>query len=178
MHELIHPAQVVDWECTSTSGWTLVALIVGGGGLYVGIGVLFGAKTGGKPVALGSHPHCRQWHELRSLALDGLWYARGRAQGRGAGHEPIRCAATAGDERDGGAEKAHRGRARSSQRDKSPTAKRDRKTKSSAEKARSHEERAAVGETVILLHPLLPAVGVSIGMERARQQSDRTLADG
>ena len=36
----------------------------------------------------------------------------------------------------------------------------------------------AVGETVILLHPPLPLVGVSIGMERGRQQNDRTLADG
>ena len=38
----------------------------------------------------------------------------------------------------------------------------------------------AVGETAAtLLHPPLPSVGVSIGMERARQQNDRTLlADG
>ena len=36
----------------------------------------------------------------------------------------------------------------------------------------------AVGETVILPHPPLPLVGVSIAMERGRQQNDRTLADG
>ena len=30
----------------------------------------------------------------------------------------------------------------------------------------------AVGETVILLHPPLPLVGVSIAMERERQQND------
>ena len=36
----------------------------------------------------------------------------------------------------------------------------------------------AVGETVFLLHPPLPVVGVSVGIERARQQNDRTLADG
>ena len=35
----------------------------------------------------------------------------------------------------------------------------------------------AIGETVILLHPLLPLVGVSIGMESERQQND-SLADG
>ena len=35
----------------------------------------------------------------------------------------------------------------------------------------------AVGETVILLHPPLPLVGVSIAMERERQQND-SLADG
>ena len=35
----------------------------------------------------------------------------------------------------------------------------------------------AVGETVILLHPPLPSVGVSIWMERERQQTD-SLADG
>ena len=36
----------------------------------------------------------------------------------------------------------------------------------------------AVGETAILLHPLLPLVGVSISMERGCQQIDRNLADG
>ena len=35
----------------------------------------------------------------------------------------------------------------------------------------------AVGETVILLHPPLPLVGVSIGMERGCQQND-SPADG
>ena len=35
----------------------------------------------------------------------------------------------------------------------------------------------AVGETVILLHPPLTLVGVSIAMERGRQQND-SLADG
>ena len=37
--------------------------------------------------------------------------------------------------------------------------------------------RLAVGETVILLHPPLLLVGVSIGMWMGRQQNDR-LADG
>ena len=31
----------------------------------------------------------------------------------------------------------------------------------------------AVGETAMLLHPALPSVGISIGMERGCQQSDR-----
>ena len=35
----------------------------------------------------------------------------------------------------------------------------------------------AIGETVILLHPPLPLVGVSIAMERDRQQND-SLANG
>ena len=35
----------------------------------------------------------------------------------------------------------------------------------------------AVGETVILLHPPLVVVGVSIGMEREHQQND-SLTDG
>ena len=35
--------------------------------------------------------------------------------------------------------------------------------------------RLAVGETVILLHPPLPLAGVSIVLERARQQNDRLL---
>ena len=34
------------------------------------------------------------------------------------------------------------------------------------------------GETVTLLRPPLPLAGVPIAMERERQQSDRTLADG
>ena len=37
--------------------------------------------------------------------------------------------------------------------------------------------RVAVGETVILLHPPLPSVDVSIGTERERQQND-SVADG
>ena len=36
----------------------------------------------------------------------------------------------------------------------------------------------AVGETVILLHPPLPLVGVSIAMERGCQQNGRTPANG
>ena len=39
------------------------------------------------------------------------------------------------------------------------------------------EALIAVGETVFLLHPLLPLVGVSIWMERERQQND-SLANG
>ena len=35
----------------------------------------------------------------------------------------------------------------------------------------------AIGETVILLHPPLPLVGVSIGMESERHQND-SLANG
>ena len=39
------------------------------------------------------------------------------------------------------------------------------------------ETTIVVGETVILLHPHLPSLGVSKGMERGRQQID-SLADG
>ena len=42
-------------------------------------------------------------------------------------------------------------------------------------------ERAAgtaVGEAVVLLHPPLPSVGVSVWMERGCQRSDGTLAGG
>ena len=35
----------------------------------------------------------------------------------------------------------------------------------------------AIGETVILLHPPVPSVGVSIRMERGCQQND-SLSDG
>ena len=38
-------------------------------------------------------------------------------------------------------------------------------------------EPLAISETVILLHPPLPIVGVSIGMERERQQND-SLVNG
>ena len=43
--------------------------------------------------------------------------------------------------------------------------------------ARALEAAVAVGETVILLHPPPPLVGVSVAMERERQQND-SLADG
>ena len=36
----------------------------------------------------------------------------------------------------------------------------------------------AVGETLILLEPILFLAGVSIAMERVRQQNDRTLVNG
>ena len=36
----------------------------------------------------------------------------------------------------------------------------------------------AVAETVILLHPPLPWVSVSIAMERERRHNDRTLVNG
>ena len=39
-------------------------------------------------------------------------------------------------------------------------------------------DRLAVDETVILLHPPLHLVSVSIVMERERQQNDRTLVNG
>ena len=39
------------------------------------------------------------------------------------------------------------------------------------------QDRLAIDETVILLHPPLPLVGVSIVIERERQQND-SLADG
>ena len=38
--------------------------------------------------------------------------------------------------------------------------------------------RLAPDETLILLHPPPPTVGVSIAMERGRQQNDRTLVNG
>ena len=41
-----------------------------------------------------------------------------------------------------------------------------------------HRVHLAVSETVIVLHPPLPLVGVSTGGERERQQNDRTLVNG
>ena len=53
------------------------------------------------------------------------------------------------------------------------------------DRRRQHDDRLlcgpglglAIGETVILLQPLLPLLGVSIGKERERQQND-CLANG
>ena len=39
------------------------------------------------------------------------------------------------------------------------------------------QPRLAVGETVTLLYPPLPSAGVSMGMQKGRQQND-SLADG
>ena len=52
-----------------------------------------------------------------------------------------------------------------------------RRSTTRSECARSCLARLAVGETVILLHPPLPLVGVSIETMRERQQND-SLADG
>jgi hypothetical protein len=123
-----------DWKCTASGGWSLVALILGCGGLYVGLGVLFGSRAGGKRIALASHPHHRQWGELRALALDGLVFARALAHGQAAaGYEPVcRAAAAAGsDERaerpDEGKTKGGGSRGHSKREKPAPTAKRDRK---------------------------------------------------
>jgi hypothetical protein len=86
-------AFVVEYDCTTDMGWTLVAVLLVGGGLYVGAGVAHGSKASGKPLALDSHPHHRQWQELRALAMDGAAYARARAQGRAGGYEPVRVEA-------------------------------------------------------------------------------------
>ena len=48
---------------------------------------------------------------------------------------------------------------------------------SDGQRAYQLQAEIAVGETVILLHPPLPLVGVSIAMKRERQQND-SLADG
>ena len=46
-------------------------------------------------------------------------------------------------------------------------------------RARARRAGLAIGErAATLLHPPLPVVGVPTGMERERQQNDRTLADG
>ena len=46
-------------------------------------------------------------------------------------------------------------------------------------RTRRTRNTCAVGESyVILLHPPLPLAGVSIAMERERQQNDSTLAGG
>ena len=91
-----HPKQfVVEYSCTHT-GWMLAAMILVGGGVYVGGGVLHGSKAGGKAVALASHPHYGQWQELRALALDGVAYARGRARGATGGYETVRGAVSSG----------------------------------------------------------------------------------
>lgn len=80
---------VVEYLCTR-AGWTFVAIAVVGCGLYIGGGLLYGSKVGGKSVALDSHPHHRQWLELRSLTLDGVAYARGWARGTTEGYQPVR----------------------------------------------------------------------------------------
>ena len=69
------------------SDWGLSFLLLCGvcGGLYVGGGVAYRAKTQGQPAALASHPHWARWQELRSLVTDGADYARARARGGGGG---------------------------------------------------------------------------------------------
>ena len=45
------------------------------------------------------------------------------------------------------------------------------------QRERERGQRKAVGESVILLHPPLPLLGVSMWMERERQKND-SLANG
>ncbi len=79
---------VVEYLCTR-AGWTFVAIVVVGVGLYIGGGMLYASQVVGKPVALDSHPHHLRWLELRSLTLDGFAYARGCARGTTEKYQPI-----------------------------------------------------------------------------------------
>lgn len=74
---------VVEYSCATTAGWGLVTLILVVGGLYVGLGVLYGSKTAAQQsVSLRSHPHHQQWLEVHALTKDGIAHVFARLQGR------------------------------------------------------------------------------------------------
>ena len=67
---------------TVHAGVPFIVLVVVTMALYVGAGVLIGARKSGKPLGLGAHPHFVQGCELLGLAKDGGAFVAGAA-GRG-----------------------------------------------------------------------------------------------
>ena len=135
---------VVEYVCTR-AGWTFVAIVGVGCALYVGAGIIYGSKVGGKPVALDSHPHHHLWLELRSLTLDGVAYARGWVRGTAEGYQPVR-----GDDADssGGKNGEQPGR-RSSSGSKSkggkrPSSKSEKRSSNGAARDASHRSKSQV----------------------------------
>jgi len=97
--------------------WTLVVLLLVGGGAYVVGGVALGARRKGKP-SVKSHPHFDRWLELHSLCQDGISYSRARlGVGGAAVPRQNRSSKTPLLEEDGRSSKSRR-RSSSSQRGK------------------------------------------------------------
>ena len=71
-------------DCTGDWGWSFVAMALVGAGLYVGGGVGYARKTGGGAGAgLAAHPHYRMWQSVHAMVMDGIAFAKGRANGGG-----------------------------------------------------------------------------------------------
>jgi hypothetical protein len=73
--------------CPGSWGWQLTAILLGAGGLYVGGGLVFGARQGRDRGGLGLlsvHPHAARWGEVAALCTDGLAFVQGRGQRSGA----------------------------------------------------------------------------------------------
>jgi hypothetical protein len=76
---------------TGAWGWWFVALVVLGGGLYVGVGAVLGARRrrrgqappppGGRRGGLAAHPHYGWWRSVALLVVDGIAFVRGSGGG-------------------------------------------------------------------------------------------------
>ena len=72
--------------CGVQWGWTVLGVLVLGGGAYVGGGVMLGGRAGrgsGKGADLTAHPHFEQWEAVRGLFHDGVRFCQARVGGRG-----------------------------------------------------------------------------------------------
>ena len=121
---------VVDYSCTQSLGWTLAATILFIIAGYVGMGVLYGSKIGGKRATLlSAHPHFQQWQQVHALVLDGLAYTRGhRVQGGADGYDWVRRQATGGGGGGGDGGRSDDDRRRGSGKQKQNKRSKDKKT--------------------------------------------------
>eukprot|EP01043_Picozoa_sp_COSAG02_P051003 COSAG02_NODE_5311_length_4447_cov_38.707452_3_plen_310_part_00 len=78
------------------SGGSFVLVLAVLGGMYVGLGVAVGKRSGrsvdaGRGGLLHAHPHYPRWQALAGLVSDGVAFTRGRASGkaRQAGYEAV-----------------------------------------------------------------------------------------
>ena len=146
------------------SNWGVDFLLLLGIGscTYLLGGVAAAAKTQGKPLRLGSHPHLPQWAELHGLFLDGLGFAHGIAVGRSArrGRAIIRT--------DGGGPSQIL-RKRGSRGEKDGNASSKRKQKKEKKKGMSGKEQASsppqnpMTDLLLAPAPAPPAVGTVAG---------------
>jgi hypothetical protein len=79
-------------SCASRLGGIFSAVVLVGGALYVGGGVVYGARAqgrggggGGRRLMLSCHPHHGVWVQLAALVSDGIAFVRGRLLGGGGG---------------------------------------------------------------------------------------------
>lgn len=101
--------------CGAQWGWTVIGILVLGGGAYVGGGILLGGRAGrgsGKAAHMSAHPHFEQWMEVRGLFNDGVRFCQGGGRGQVAAGGGYARVNDSGDGANGKGNKSHGKRGR------------------------------------------------------------------